>query len=127
MNKKWEGKQCSLCFRKAKSLGYCTRHYTAYYYNKNKDKCRISMNKSSKIAHDRDIETVINHYGGECKCCGEKTKKFLTIDHTDNDGNVYRKLGLRGRTFYRWIIKNKFPDDLEVSCFNCNCGRQRND
>lgn len=127
MNKKWDGVQCKECWRKVKSLGYCTRHYTSHYYKLNKDKCRISMNKSARNANNRDIETVISHYGGKCKCCGETIKKFLTIDHMDNDGNIYRNKGLRGRTFYRWIIKHNFPDDLQLSCYNCNCGRSRND
>lgn len=27
---------------------------------------------------------------------------------------------------YRWAILNGFPDELQLLCFNCNCGRQRN-
>ena len=71
---------------------------------------------------------VINHYGAECVCCGEKELLFLTIDHVNNDGNKHRKeLNIRGGyNFYRWVIENNFPDILQILCYNCNYGKNRN-
>ncbi len=70
-------------------------------------------------------KTVINFYSrgrNECICCGERYLEFLTINHIHNDGNKERKvLNLRGgHSFYRWLIKNDFPDGYNVMCMNCN-------
>ena len=69
---------------------------------------------------------IINHYGNKCYCCGETEIKFLTIDHLNNNGYEFRKKGIRGLAIYRWIIKNDFPKDINIACFNCNCGRAKN-
>ena|SRR3990167_2178626 len=72
---------------------------------------------------------VMEHYGGHCFCCGERTPKLLTIDHKNNDGRkTQRKSGARltGESLYCFIVKNNFPADLQIACFNCNIGRQNN-
>lgn len=71
-------------------------------------------------------EVVIRHYGGKCSCCGEDNPGFLTIDHKNGCGTKKRKLHGVGLRFYRWIIKNGYPDDLQILCYNCNCGRELN-
>lgn len=78
---------------------------------------RYAMTKRAK---------VLNHYGRICRCCGESNVRFLTIDHVHSDGHVQRKEHGSGLDFYRWIIKNNFPDDLQTLCFNCNIGRALN-
>jgi hypothetical protein len=73
-------------------------------------------------------------YGNKCACppCGETIPQFLTIDHKNNDGNKQRlKLFGRNRggaaqTLYRYIIKNGFPSDLQLLCYNCNNGKRWN-
>lgn len=70
---------------------------------------------------------VMNYYGGKCECCGESEIAFLTLDHINNDGSKQRKELKRkggGDHFYLWVIKNDFPKDLRILCFNCNCGRR---
>lgn len=71
---------------------------------------------------------VFGHYGVSCKCCGETNQKFLSIDHINNDGAKQRKtFGLcSGVQFYCWIVKQGFPNDLQVLCMNCNCGKRYN-
>lgn len=77
---------------------------------------------------------VFTHYGGDlpkCVCCGETEDKFLTIDHKNNNGNaerlrIFGHKHVAGNMFYLWIIKNNFPKDLQVLCFNCNFGKARN-
>src|SRR3990167_129330 len=40
-------------------------------------------------------------YGGKCRCCGESTFEFLTIDHVEISASEERKLGLRnGMSLY---------------------------
>lgn len=69
---------------------------------------------------------VIKAYGSKCICCGESNKRFLTIDHINNDGAVRRKEMKAGANFYKKIISSGFPDDLQLLCYNCNCGRACN-
>jgi hypothetical protein len=69
---------------------------------------------------------VFKAYGAKCVCCGETNLSFLTIDHINNDGGKQRKVIGSGLTVYMWIIKNGFPPDLRVLCYNCNMGRAIN-
>lgn len=73
--------------------------------------------------------------GGVCKCCGEGERRFLQIDHVNNDGAAHRRaLGMRRHTrepksimgvFYRQIVGGKI-DGLQLLCANCNWGKARN-
>lgn len=89
---------------------------------------RLRANENSKRYRQEHFQTVLDHYGPRCACCGEENLLFLTVDHINNDGAEHRRKGTGkvSLAFYRWIIKNDFPDDLRILCFNCNCGRQRN-
>jgi hypothetical protein len=94
----------------------------------NKDKTQ----KYSRNYRDKLTLQVITHYGGKCICCGETELKFLTIDHKNNDGAKERKklsgrnVGTNNLSVYRLIVKNNYPDTYRVLCYNCNCGRERN-
>ncbi len=67
---------------------------------------------------------VLQFYGSnppQCKCCGEQTIQFLSIDHINGGGNKHRKeIGGSGYALYSWIIKNNFPDGFQILCHNCN-------
>ena len=81
--------------------------------------CRDYRNKLTTL--------VINHYGGKCACCGEIIFEFLTIDHIKGNGREERrKLGSNNLSIYRLIVKNNYPNEYRVLCYNCNCGRERN-
>ena len=95
------------------------KKFSAYYH---KEKYR----KYGREYRKRDREIVFNHYGNKCSCpqCPETNPLFFTIDHKNNDGYTYPK-ALR-QNLYRWIIQNNFPTDLQILCYNCNCGKYRN-
>jgi hypothetical protein len=66
---------------------------------------------------------VIKHYtNGTMRCpnCGCSEIKCLTVEHLNGNGMKHRKITGFGLNFYRWIIRNNFPDDLTVLCMNCN-------
>jgi hypothetical protein len=92
-------------------------------YNFNANNKRKNSNVKNKIL-------VMEHYGnGECANCGIDKLEYLTLDHFMNDGAKQRKeLNCKsGVNFYDWIIKNKYPNNLnlQVLCFNCNLSKQR--
>lgn len=108
---------CSKC-RKEKNLIstlYRERHRKDY-----NEKQRGYLRKYRR----RDKLIVLIHYSGnppKCQCCGENHIEFLTIDHINNDGAKDRKKGLMGHVFYKWLIKNGFPEGYRILCYNCNC------
>ena len=65
---------------------------------------------------------IVEAYGGECVCCGEKHFEFLTIDHINGDGAEHRRqLGGDHRAVYRDIKRRHFPkDQFRLLCLNCN-------
>lgn len=89
--------------------------------------CKVCDTIRFTQARRKRKELVINHYGGKCACCGISQIQFLTIDHINNDGAIQRKMNgvqrTSGNRFYMWIIKNNFPKDLQVLCWNCNCSK----
>jgi hypothetical protein len=109
---------------------------------------RLSHPKEEKARHEKYLSEhpnlhkiyyqklrleVLTHYGGnppKCACCGEREKRFLTIDHINNDGAEHRrKIGMghhSGCRLYSWIRTHNFPSGFQVLCFNCNCGKRMN-
>lgn len=52
---------------------------------------------------------------------------FLTLDHVNNDGHLERKG--RSEASHKRVaktIRERFPDRMQVLCFNCNLGKARN-
>jgi hypothetical protein len=74
-------------------------------------------------------QIVVNHYGGVCACCGISEICFLSIDHINNDGykeKGHRKNRVSGYHLYQKIIRENYPDNLQIYCFNCNIAKQHN-
>ena len=122
-------KRCLICERKRRKEFYerhieKERQTALSRYWKNRDTIR----QSQKLYYNAIKHEVFMHYGGyTCKCCGEKEKEFLTIDHIDGGGNQHRKaMGGRGTYIYNWIRKNDFPSMFQVLCYNCNLAKARN-
>lgn len=63
-------------------------------------------------------------YGLKCACCNENELAFLTIDHVNNDG--YLTPLKTSLALYRLVIKEGWPKQYRVLCFNCNTGRHIN-
>jgi hypothetical protein len=78
--------------------------------------------------------SIVDHYGGKCVCCGITDICFLSVDHINNDGfkdrdrkdGTKRKNRVSGYIFYKKIIKDNFPNNLQILCFNCNTAKQHN-
>lgn len=113
--------------------GHCGQRLLA----KNKKRCIICIYKHNKwystsITRTKNIDEnrlvknqVVDNYGGKCNCCGETERTFLAIDHINGGGNIHRKRikKLSSISFYRWLINEKFPDDFQILCHNCNMSK----
>lgn len=102
----------------------CRKTYMQTYYNKNK-KVILDQNKTrGRERHYEAKKLCIEHYSNgtnSCECCGETIPEFLTINHINGGGNKDRAQAKGARTFYEYLVKNNYPDGLNVLCYNCNC------
>ena len=109
----------------------------AYYWAHREERLRYA--REDNPAHKRDRvrkartrlkDSIYEHYGSVCACCGETNRKFLTIDHVNGGGRGHRaSLGPKGgsRLAVMYDIKKRdYPPDFQILCFNCNCGRAHN-
>lgn len=89
---------------------------------------KVALEKQSMLSQQLK-QQIVSHYGGMCACCGVKELFFLSIDHINNDG--YKERGNKknrtsGYLLYKRIIKDNYPDNLQILCFNCNVAKQHN-
>jgi len=90
---------------------------------------RHRANEMARIRYEKLRNKVFDRYGSECAACGETERMFLTIDHINNDGWKLRMSGASresGSGLYKDVLKNGLRSDLEILCYNCNFGKQRN-
>lgn len=74
------------------------------------------------------VSALLDLYGAVCACCGEAGRRFLTIDHVENDGHVERR---GGRSQFLWKVqllartrRKGLDARYRVLCFNCNLARE---
>lgn len=110
----------------------CYKANRAVYVKANRMHVRKLDVKAQANKRARIKEAVFAAYGGYvCACCGESERKFLTLDHINNDGAAFRmkiagKRAASGYTTYVWLARNSFPSGYQVLCMNCNYGKQMN-
>jgi len=97
-----------------------------------KNKAIVSEKNAAHARRLRDYykDIVFNHYSNsdiKCANCGIDAYSVLCLDHINNDGAEHkRRLNKQGKKslgtadIYRDIIRNNFPDNFQVLCFNCN-------
>ena len=106
-----------------KSLGLCTRCGKGDVVP-GKTACAncLSMHNSGQLKRGEKMKlTVLEAYGMKCMRCGVDNPDLLCIDHINGGGNEHRrKLNNRGDGVYKEIIKNNFPPEYRLLCWNCN-------
>lgn len=116
--------------RRARKLAnVCVRCGRPPYKSRLCEKCYAYERSRKKKKETQIRRIVLEHYGQKCACCQEIEQSFLTVDHINNDGNLHRKIPGQtrcGYQFYRWIIRNRFPKDLQLLCWNCNQSKRFN-
>ena len=137
MKDKSQQRKCRKCLNIKKSNEFYSNNNSdgaGYYYCK---KC-ASIYGKSKYLKDRNKlllknqelkRRIINAYGGECKCCGEKEIAFLTIEHSFKDGKKLREKFGFGQRIYADLEKRNYPknEGIEINCMNCNWAKRRGD
>ena len=114
---------CAECTKASRKIRYHadpaeSRARMRRYYQKHRAKWLVY---GRKLRND-----VLAAYGGACACCGDTTPEFLGVDHVNNDGEKHRReLKGYGRSIYRWLAMNGFPQDgrFQLLCHNCNMAK----
>lgn len=118
---------CKECCKKDNAQRYHTKLKHDPKYKKERsiyahdwhEKNKIRNNIRNRANHKKLRVLCIEYYGGKCACCGEARYEFMAIDHIDGGGGKHRKT-IHTKSFYRWIIKNNFPEGFRILCHNCN-------
>lgn len=126
---------CWDCTAKAENgKQFCTRHRklrleASKAYSRKHPKSRKIRQEYRDTGRQRIFSKILSAYGGICACkgCNETNPKFLTLDHINGGGHKHRKKLGGTMQVYRFIVKNNFPPDFQILCWNCNCGKLRND
>lgn len=94
-----------------------------------KERARYQKRKEELRERRKELRLkVISYYSqgkNECACCGERHIEFLSINHIEGNGRNHRLKITGGRyragsNFYRWLIRNNYPEGYNVLCMNCN-------
>ncbi len=117
-------RQCSICLathrrRKAQrvALGICIA-CKGTLDNPPAKLCSTCYKKAKTHIRSRR-HAVIEHYGGQCSCCGERDFRFLEIDHIDNSGSLHRKL-VHPSKMCKWLQEQNYPLGFQILCTSCN-------
>lgn len=129
------GARCKDCTKRRKNAynAACTpEHRSAIakrcYYKRHAKRLETMRQYSAGVR----LEALAHYSQGSmaCACCGERELAFLTFDHVQRDGAAHRKqMGAKTRGFGNtawWLKKHQYPQGIQVLCYNCNCGRERN-
>jgi hypothetical protein len=124
----WQKFQQSLTVEQKQSLRETikanARKKWANLPSKIKEKAKQTMKIRGKHVVERQKNLIISHYSnGTMKCakCGFSDIRTLSIDHINGGGRKHaQELKKAGTIFYRWLIKNNFPEGYQVLCMNCN-------
>jgi len=95
-------------------MPYADRQQQLQYWNDYTKAHRKQNTKSSLNNYYQNRETVFNHYGRICCCCG--AIEDLTTDHII--ATIPRKN--QPAMNYRQIIKAGFPSTIQILCRRCN-------
>jgi hypothetical protein len=89
---------------------------------KNKEKEAMKIRGQQVVAKQK--HDIISHYSKKtmkCARCGFSDMRALSIDHINGGGRKHtEEIKKQGTIFYRWLIKNGFPEGFQVLCMNCN-------
>lgn len=66
---------------------------------------------------------VLDVYGHQCNCCGERRENTLTLDHIRKDGGIER-IAMSSEKILMKAIREADRTKYQVLCWSCNLARQ---
>jgi hypothetical protein len=121
----WAEKERKRCREDYHRHSVQRRLYTKELRKKYKTVWNERERKKAKIYRLKNRERLFETYGDSCGCCGEKNKKFLTLDHVNGGGK--NEISEKGHTrMIREATRNPDFSKYQILCYNCNMGRAKN-
>lgn len=116
---------CQNCNFAMGKFGYCPHGTMTQPFKEREVKERTLRNRESARFYHQDFKMrAFAAYGGPvCSCCGEAHPECLTIDHVNNDGAAHRR-ELAGKSIYKWLSEEGYPQGFQVLCMNCNFSKK---
>jgi hypothetical protein len=131
------------CKKQHHSNGYCVNHnemqrrygdplgnvclYCKSFFNTNRThhahRLEILPRCCYKCYRVELRKLVLKKYNNKCKCCGEKEKRFLQLDHVMGGGRKDYNIRSQELVFEEALSNNK---KFQLLCANCNIGRYLN-
>ena len=138
-------KRCTECEKDKTVSSFYPQGRTKYVYPacKNCENTVMALSKrtskgrealaASRSLYSRTVkaETFAAYGGAVCRCCGETEESFLTLDHINDDGALWRRVQFgagnngAGLRTYAWCKANGYPPIFQVLCWNCQHGKRR--
>lgn len=104
----------------------CVKQASRRWYQENPEKARRIYCDAARRRSERLRHQVFAHYSSgepKCACCKETGFRFLTLDHTNNNGGEHRREVGDGLSTHIWLVRNGFPNGFQVLCWNCQMGK----
>ncbi len=97
------------------------RAYEKLWKKNHIDHVRRKSREWNKKSRNKNRSIVLKHYSPNliCQRCGCNNIHLLSIDHMNGDGAQSRKKLKTSYMIYRHIIKDNFPLNFQVLCWNC--------
>lgn len=89
------------------------------------ENCSRTRRRQSKARSYTLRLRVLDAFGRICNCCGESEKRFLTLDHVNNNG--FEERGKRKtHEIYNRSLLPEHREEYQLLCWNCNMGKAHN-
>jgi hypothetical protein len=87
--------------------------------------CRVALKHATRRRNREVRQELLARLGNACRCCGERTPEFMTLDHVQNDGYLER-MTVSPSTMYLRILKSAVVDRrYQLLCWNCNMAKAK--
>ena len=92
---------------------------------KNIERAREGECASKKHRAEVLWSQILDSYGPFCSCCGEIRRRFLTLEHVNQDGKAHRERRTGRYAIYLDVVNEGCPTDkYAILCLNCNWARR---
>lgn len=89
--------------------------------------CHIKNVRKNRLKVRKEVLSFYSKGTMKCNRCGFSDERVLSIDHIFGHGGHQKQSNniTSGDGFYRWLIKNNFPEGFQVLCMNCQWIKRR--